>query len=463
MIRHWAWIMAAAGAAVALAGCGGGGTPGRTLTGVVTDVDGKAVAGAYLSLGSARATSLSNGTFVLNGVSSGYQTVVATITIQGNRWSGETGVDVVPDEQNRSVNVVVSQESTQGALAGSVIGPSGYGLEGAKVFIGGPVSSTIAFTDADGNYVARRLTSGTTYTVTASLAGYVNDTRSVHIDANQTTAASFALASSSAQGPIPAPQNVQAQAWTIASSISRSSSKGTVYDWLKRVYRKKKGLPLTASMRNVQWKTATRATPAGSVMEIDLFWDYASYTDLLGYLIRRGTSSSSLGDLAVARDPLTAAFFDVDSGLTQDVTYYYTVHSLDTIGFPNDGTVGPASSTVSASPLGPIRATSPAQGAQVSGDPLFQWTAVTGASTYQIYVWDRFPDLQNSSDPDGVSPIWPADTSNPGASLVSAPQTQQGYAGPTLQSGHTYYWLVLASDASGSALSASQVAKLVAR
>jgi hypothetical protein len=454
-----------------VAGCGGGGgsTPGN-LTGAVTDAEGRAVAGATVAVGSSQTKSLSNGTFTLSGIRDGFQKVVAANTINGRRWSGETMVDLVGNEQNRSLNIVISDEDTQGTIFGSVIGPNGFGLEGAKVFIAGPLGSTLAVADRDGNYVANRIPSGFTYTVTCSLAGFVNDTKSVHVSANQTTAASFALTIGTSQGAIPAPTGLSAQAWTVADTISRSTAQSRgVYDWLKKVYRKKSGLPETPKLsRVVSGKAATRSTPNGSVIEVDLFWTYQSFTDLFGYAIRRSTSSAGVAAVdvdAVLRDPLADAFFDVDPQLTPQVPYFYTVSRLDTVDFPDNGLIGPASNVASVTPLGPVNAqTAPTF---VAGNPVFAWNSVTGAAAYQIYVWDQFPALQNDpslpSDPDAVQPVWPADFNSPGSSLVTAPNTSQAYQGPALISGHTYYWMVVAVDAVNPsnirALSASRINK----
>lgn len=441
-------------------GCGGGGVKGN-LTGVVTDVDGRAVAGATVSVGSTRTSSLSNGTFTLGGIGSGFKTVKAEIIINGRKWSGETVVDLVGNEQNRSVNIVVSDERFHGRIEGTVIDSFGVGLPGTKVFVGGPLSSTLAITRSDGTYTVPKLTPGVTYTVTASRPGYQNETRTVTVLANSTAGLSFSLTPISPIGTLPAPQNVSTQSWTVAASITRADE-GTksLYEWVKRLYRKKKGLPNGPQARTIEYKSG-RATPPGAVIEVDLFWDYEAFEDLFGYLIRRGTSSNpnSLADTALLRDPLTRVFFDVDPILTPDTTYYYTVHRLDTVLFPNRGTVGPASSVVRAQPLAPTTATRPFQGEQVVGNPIFAWSPVLRADTYQIFVWDRFPDLQNPSDPNGVSPIWPVDLDNPGSSLVSAPRTTQAYEGPPLQKGRTYYWFVVASDAEGENLSVTQVAK----
>ncbi|MEP6756436.1 MAG: carboxypeptidase-like regulatory domain-containing protein [Chthonomonadales bacterium] len=464
-----------------LTACGGGGGGGGVsrgpgdLTGVVTDVDGRVVAGATITVGSANTSSLSNGTFVFHNITSGLRTVVAVNRVNGNIWSGESVVDLVSSTTNRAVNIVVSDERTQGAIAGSVIGPNGLGIPGAKIFVGGPFNSTLAVADDGGNYFVPRVTPGVTYTVTASLAGFINDTRSVHVDNNSTTTASFALSIGSSTGALPAPTGLFAQTWTVADSISRSSpeTKG-LYDWLKQVYQKKRGLTGLHLATKSTVKPSGRSWPAGAVVETDLFWNYVSYNNLFGYAIKRATSQAALpGSEAVAilRDPLTSAFFDVDFALTPDVPYFYTVSALDTVQFTDPGqqTLGPPSAVVSANPFQKLVSTSPSNGTAISGNPNFQWNSLNGAAGYQIYVWDDFPDLwfdpSKTGEPNALAPIWPANLNSPGSSFVNAPATSQSYQGPALIPGHTYYWLIVGMDSTNpnnvQAMSASRLFKFV--
>src|SRR5207249_3147491 len=150
---------------------------------------------------------------------------------------------------------------------------------------------------------------------------------------------------------------------------------------------------------------------------------------------------------ALLRDPLADRFSDVDLILTPDNSYYYSVARLDTINFPNNnGGDGPPSDVRVVRPLSPISLASPNTGTVVTNPPTLSWTQVPRATLYQILVYDRFPDLQSDTDPNGVRPIWPQDPRNPGSSLVHDPNTSQVYQGPALVSGHTYYWAVLAQD-----------------
>ena len=477
LTRHIVCIAAIIGVA-GLTACGGGGgisNPPGDLTGVVTDVDGRVVSGATVAVGNATTPSLSNGTFVFRNVGSGLRTVIAVNQVNGNRWSGETTVDLVGATTNRAVSVVISDERTQGSIGGAVIGPNGLGIGGAKIFVGGPIGSTLTLTDSNGNYFVPRVTPGLTYTVTASLAGFINDTRSVHVDANSTSTASFALTIGSSTGALPAPTGLFAQTWTVADFLSRSSSqtKG-LYEWLKQVYREKRGLTQMHMATKSEIKPSGRSWPAGAVVETDLFWTYASYDNLFGYAIKRATSQAALPStdaIAILRDPLTSTFFDVDPLLTPDVQVFYTVHRLDTVQFtdPNQRTVGPPSNVASANPLNALRAVAPNNGVLISGNPTFQWSGLNGAAGYQIYVWDDFPDLQydpaHTGEPNALAPIWPQNLSSPGTSFVNAPSTSQSYQGPVLQSGHTYYWIVVGVDSSNpnniQSLSASPLMKFV--
>jgi hypothetical protein len=459
-----------AGCALAawLAGCGGGSGEGRrpgNVAGIVTDVDGQAVAGARVTYGSLQTTSVSNGSFVLEGVPDGYRTLTARITIQGRVWSGATVVDVSPDTQNRNINLIVSDEAYQGSVAGSVFDAVGRPVAGAKVFVVGPKGpwgSTMAVTDRSGDYRIDRLPSGLTYVLTASAPDHVNDSKQVTVETGKVAAASFALGTGSG-GLLEAPTNLVAQSWTVPDTVTRSDTRAqAVYDWLKARYRRLRGWADRPAAKNVTRKGPTRSTPLGSFVEIDLFWDYKTFSDLWGYDIQRGVSQDSLRDVALARDPYAASFFDLDYSLTPDVVYYYAVARLDTVQFPLNGAVGPSSNVAFAQPFSPMTSTAPSQGALAAANPTFAWNAVPGAAAYEVYVWDRFPDLQNSSDPDGVTPLWP-DAAGSDANVVDAPATSIRYNGPALVSGHTYYWLVVARDAHARANTATFSASPIRR
>ena len=448
-------------AILVLPGCGGGGgnsqLPLASLTGLVTDVDGSPVVDATVRTGGRDAQSQSNGSWELYDIRAGYNRVTAEAEVNGQTWTGETIVDLAGGEHNRNTNIVVSDRRFHGRIEGFVRDNSGRAIPEAKVFVGGPISSTMALADSNGFYRAPALTPDVTYTVTASLAGYVNDSRSLHVAQSATTTANFTLIPGAGQGTIPAPQNVVAQAWTVSSVVTRADTRTkNVYEILKRHYRKLKGLPETPRLaERIERKGASRATPEGSLIEVDLFWDYEAFDDLFGYAIRRATSPGGLTnpstETALARDPLTAAFFDIDYLLTPDVTYYYSVHRLDTIDFPINGLTGPGSSVVSAAPLQPLFSQNPGQDQVVVGDPIFRWNSVPRAARYTIYLWEFFPELLSDTDPNGVSNIWTT-----GNTTTTNTRT---YNGPPLRSGHTYYWMVVGENADNSALAASEIGR----
>ena len=462
MRRSISFLAGGAGllAAFLAAGCGGPAPDPQllaSLTGIVTDVDGSPVVGSRVSIGGRQALSMSNGSWELYDIRPGYNRVQAQMDVNGQRWSGETVVDVAGGEHNRNVNVVISDERYHGVIEGYVLDNSGREVPEAKVFVGGPISSTMAVANSNGFYRVPALTPDVTYTVTASLAGYINDTKSLHVDRNSTTTASFRLVPGTPQGSIPAPQNVVAQAWTVSSVVTRADTRTqSVYELMKRHYRRLKGLPENPRQASrIERRNQSRVTPDGSLIEIDLFWDYEAFEDLFGYAIRRATRASALTDpqteTAIARDPLTRVFFDVDYLLTPDITYYYTVHRLETIDFPPNGLMGPPSQIVDAAPLQPIYAEAPGANQVVAGNPRFEWTPAPRVSTYRVYLWEFFPELLSDTDPNGVRNIWTSNNSTSGTSIV--------YNGPALRSGHTYYWMVVGETTDNSALTASEIAK----
>jgi hypothetical protein len=224
---------------------------------------------------------------------------------------------------------------------------------------------------------------------------------------------------------------------------------------MKRHYRRLSGLPPTPRQAaRIERTNRTRVTPDGSLIEVDLFWDFQSFEDFFGYAIRRATTPGALTnpntETAIARDPLTAVFFDLDYLLTPDVTYYYTVHRLETIDFPPSGLTGPPSQVVSAAPLQPAYIQTPLQN-QVVANPTFSWTSVPRASNYTIYVWEFFPELLSDTDPNGVSNIWTSGNTTSSTSKV--------YTGPALAPGHTYYWMAVANTSDNKALSATEIGK----
>jgi hypothetical protein len=491
-----------------LAGCGGGGGShpsgnpnpmgSRSLvSGTVTDANGSPIVGATVTLNGQTTMSTQFGTYAIPNVavpagqSSLVGTVQATKTIAGRPWSGQNMVEVLSNEPDTSnVQIVMSPSAQQNAITGTVTDTAGHVLRGARVFASiGPFTGTTgaqsfsnlssigATTDQNGAYTLAQLPPDTAYTVTASFAGFVNQTFSniaVNPPPAGPTVQPFQLATSATSATPPAVTGMFALAITTPSNPNRAAgaaSQGAGINALKAWIYAKKGVRqrhLANASRVTLTPRATRSTPAGSIIEADLFWDYVNINNLFGYEVAQATrlSPPDFVSIALVRDPLADRFSDVDPGLTPDTTYYYAVARLDTINFPNGNTTageGASGDTVAIEPLGPISLVSPQSGATTTAAPALSWTAVNRANFYQVLVYDRYPDLQSDTDTqNGVQPIWPADAHSPGASLVSAPATTVQYQGPPLISGHTYYWAVLAQDATGSAFSASPIQAFIA-
>jgi hypothetical protein len=494
-----------------IAGCGGGGShtgnpnpnpnpngSNTLLSGTVTDVNGSPIVGANVTFNGQTVTSTQFGTYTIpNVVVPAGQTslvgaVQATKTINGASWSGQNIVEALSGEPDTSnVHIVMSPSASQNAITGTVTDTSGHVLRGARVFASiGPftgtgggqffsnLSSIGTTTDQNGTYTLAQLPPGSNYTVTASFAGFLNQTFS-NISVNAPPAAvtvqPFQLATSSSSPTPPIVTGLSALAVTSPAVPTRSaggtsSSRGlnAIKAWIFA----KKGLSrhhAAASKSVTLKKKPTRDTPAGSIIEADLFWDYENINNLFGYEVAQATNLNPPNFISIAliRDPLADRFSDVDLGLTPDITYYYSIARLDTINFPSgniNAGEGPPTDAVAIQPLGPINLVSPASGAvTATKTPLLTWTAVNRATLYQVLVYDRFPDLQSDTDTvNGVQPIWPVDPRVPNPSQVMAPATSQTYQGPALVSGHTYFWAVLAQDDAGSAFSVSPIQSFVA-
>jgi hypothetical protein len=486
---------------VALAGCGGGSgnshpivTPPdnttREINGTVTDVNNAPVVGASLRFGTQTAASTQYGAYIIpnvvvpSGQTSLVSTVVATATVKGVAYSGQNEVEVLStDPITRDVQIVMSPTNTQGSIIGVVLDANGNRLAGARVFANiGPFAPSDApdqqffnnlgsfktTSRSDGSFTLPSLPPNTIslpqYTVTASLAGRINQTiNKVVVRAASSTQVTLTLAAGTGASTLPAPVGLAAQSITVPLSPTRAA--GVAGDGsgflnvMRQIILKKRNLlnHHAAGTQNVTLhRSVTRATPSGSLIESDVFWDYQQLDNLYGYDVVRATSLNPANFVSIAtiRDPLADRFADNDSALTPDQIYYYSVARLDTIVFPTGagGFGDPAQPPVAVQPLGPLSLASPASGSTTTATPTFRWNGVNRANLYKVLVYDAFPTLQTDSDPNGVPAIWNADFNG----------TSATYAGPTLISGHTYYWAVLAQDAVGSAFSLSPLQTFVA-
>jgi len=435
-----------------LAGCGGD-TKVGVVSGTITDIEGDPVADAEVFAANAvnsRTRSLHNGTYYLTNVPDWFTIIRARAVINGVEYTGQNVAQVFENEQSKNVNIMIAPANRQGAVEGFVRDALGRGIEGARVFVGGALSSALAVTDRRGFYRITGLPAGYEYPVVASAPDYENDKRTVSIVAGETALLSFTL-NDSRNRPVQAPINLSATAWTMPRVLTATRSaprERDAYNAIRALFDDKPRPRRTVASRAVgdYW------------IEIDLSWDYEEQLSLLGYGIYRGRTIDELNRNAIAflRDPLADFFADLDPALQPNVTYYYEMVALNT-DYLNDlpGTVSGRSNRVSARPFTPIAITRPFPNEIVDG-LLLQWTPVPNADYYLVLIYDRFPDYK-------VAPYFPADLSNPGAAKVFAPATSLVYTGPPLVSGRTYYAVVLAFTNDRSTCAISQIVPFQAR
>lgn len=479
----------------ALAGCGGGqgptGGPGiippngsvSEISGTVTDVNNAPILGAAIRFGSQAAASTQYGSYIIPNVTvpagqtSLVSVVTATATIKGQAWSGQNQVEVLSSNAITSnVQIVLSPTNTQGSIIGVVLDSGGNRVPGARVFASlGPVTSSGSpasefFTNlasfntttrSDGGFTIPSLPPATNYSVTASLAGRINQTLSnVTVLSSSSTQITLQLSNASGSSSVPTPAGLFATTITAPLSPTRAAGDSSGFlNVIRQIVLKKRGLlahHVAPGQKIALHRSLTRDTPSGSLIETDLFWDYVQLDNLYGYDVVRATSISpaNFTSIATVRDPQADRFADNDPLLTPDHFYYYSIARLDTINFPtgSGGESAPIQPPVTVEPLGPLSLVSPSSGSVSAAPPAFRWNGVNRANLYKVLVYDQFPTLQNDTDPNGVAPLWSADFST----------TSAVYAGPALISGHTYYWAVLGQDDVASAFTISPLQTFVA-
>lgn len=397
-----------------VAGCGGqGGVRTSRITGTVTDINGNPAREARVTADGAVAFTTVTGVYTISGVRAADLLVRAEINQDGALYRGENVARTFPNEPTQNVNIVVAPTSQLASLEGTVTDRAGRRIQGASVFaLAGGLSSSRAITDRNGRYSMGGLVAGFQYTVSAGGSGYRSDETSVLLSGGERRTMDFVL-SDAGPGGLPPPANVDAVAWTSPAS-GRSERGGDAYENLKRLF----------DPRRVQMPRG-RDTAAGNPIEIDVFWDPVQSTDLLGYGVYRARADAGpYLEHDFLRDPLAGAYVDLDPAILQNTAYFYRLTSLDT-RFPQgvDSESG-FSSSAAVVTLGDLQLDS------IRHSPLtFRWLGGSGAQSYIVFLFDRFPGI-------GVSSFW--DTISQRTSNL-----QQPYTGPGLQVGRRYYYLVL--------------------
>ena len=451
------------------------------MSGTVTDGNGGPIIGAQVTLDNyPPVTTTQFGTYIIPNVrvTCDQQSVIsnirATAGINNQAWSGQNTVEVLYKEpETANIHLSISPTANQGAISGTLRDSTGKPVANGRVFAAdGPYhdttsgttfftifSSYTVYTDASGNYTIPALAPFNNYTVTGSFAGQINATTSnVVVTAQHTTTVNLSLTAPSGNSSVPQVTNFSAFSLTMPTVPTRAAGATPLQKGLAAIRQTILARRGALNHRLAdpdkttrKWRSLTRSTPAGSIVEDVLLWDYdPSLNNVFGYDILFATTlppAGSFSSIALLRDPLGDRFSDIDPSLTPGTTYYYSVARLDTINFPATGQEGNPVDAVQVTPLPPIAQTAPVSGATVGTTPTFSWPAVTGATDYVVYVYDQFPSFQSDTDPNGVKPIWPADTTNPGSAQVTGTSVTYPSSGVVaLTHGHTYYWVVIGQN-----------------
>lgn len=472
-------LAALAVAAVLMHGCGGSETFSYTsdVHGTVADLERNVVIDADVWIGTHRTKSLATGAFRLREVPSGWQTIRASAIVDGTQWEGSTAVEVLDSGPTMNANIVLIPAGDATSITGRVYDDTGRPISGARVLLttrltssdDGPYGSIVAITDSRGNYRLEKVPMGTYAAVMASKVAF--DNQEVRRTITDRIVIDFELVPSRLETPN-APVVTDIYSWTMPIPLVRSLSvtglpEGNPYDAI-RAFTSPKFRESLKSRAVAPTSTATvKSASTGGLIEIDVAWQGVAGSlarTIAGYgIYRRIGSNWPPRAIDFVRDPYANFYGDMGGEIEPDLTYRYRVTAVnvefldrynDFIDMAeSDWSVG----ELSVAPLGYLRAVSPSNGASVSGDPLFTWEPVYRADAYSVYVYYEFPKIPIGPGevyPSyGVPPIW----DSPWESGTSV-----RYAGPPLQRGHRYYWVVTASDAAGIAYSYSELRSFVA-
>ncbi len=423
----WIWAILA----LVVIGCGGNGDPGSGGTtgrgqvfGALFNKDGASVANARVwttTIVSRETTSNSTGAYLLQDVAGSDIIVQAEVYRGGQRYYGQNLATISAGQRQSGINITMFQDNQLGQIRGVVMDTSGNLLRGVRIFAKPTAAtfgtSTVAVSDARGNYVMNGLGAGINYQLQANGLGYNSATTVVSLGAGETRGLDITVPTGVIY-PIAAPTNISAQAWTMPKNLTRDKQTSDAYRAIKQ-YLNPKATRIKAS--------TSRETPFGNLVEVDVYWDAKLETHKLGFGIYRSTNGGSFTDVAFLRDPL--ADFMVYSGpdLTSNVNYTFGVTAIDTLFDGVDGESA-MSDTVTVNPLDDLRSVSVSGGA----NPTFNWTAAGGAATYQVFVYSELPTI-------GVTPL---------ATSPAVTGTTWTMAGG-VTSGRTYWYVVIGSNTFG--------------
>ena len=458
-------------AAFLLGGCGGGGGGGgggntgiSIVSGTLSNIDRVTVTGgtvwAFGNPGNTT-TSLASGAYKLSGVKSGWQNMRASVFVNGVEWVGSTAADVLNNTPTMNVNIVLTPKTAVEDIGGIVLDDNNNRIEGARVLFttrivfpadqttsdDGPYGSIVAVTDSTGHYLLQDVPVGVTGVISASKVGFGNREFQINTLAGGDVVDFNLIPANGTLKPF-APTLDAIESYTMPDTLSVLSigkSAKSAYKAIKSYVSPRYKSAIAGKSTIVK----TQSTPNGSLMEVDLYFNAFKNNDsrdIAGYGIYRTTSPGvPFSAIDFIRDPYANFYGDMGLELTPLQSYYYAVTAvdvafLDSNNNPAAGSESDKSNTLSITPIGQMTLVSPSDTLTVSGNPTFTWNSLSGARTYRILVFNEFP----------VTPIPPVIdfTSNGGTAYT--------YNGLPLNSG-TYFWVILAGNASGKAFSYSQI------
>jgi hypothetical protein len=419
--------------AVFVAGCGGGGDGDGSrsrgeVSGVVYDTDSNPVRNARVYIdGGPETKTNSVGGYVLENVAEADVAVRAEVVKDNVRYFGSNVARTFGGERLKSHNITIFPDSQRATLVGIVRDSRGLFVAGARVFARqadseGVLSSNYAITDGNGEYRLGNLRGGITYTVVANALGYDTSGRNVTLTNGEQRSFDFTLYGTSDTN-LAAPQNLSATAYTAPTEATRSRQLDGAYEAVKRV--------LDPSRATRKVATATRVTSGGNEIEVDLTWDALPAQSLLGYGIYRGRNGQQPVGIDFLRDPLAEIYSDIDPDLVEGATYDYQIAGLGTDYDDQSGAgIGRLSDVASVQPLGDLTLREPS----ANRNPTFRWNAASGARDYTVLVYAKYPSINEAYL---------------NAEVTYTTDTSWTWNGSPLQSGRTYYYIVIGRSANG--------------
>jgi hypothetical protein len=427
-----------------LYGCGGGllaALRTASVSGNVIDLAGNTVQNVEITMDGQTTVSNTGGAFVLTGLREGVWELRAesTPTGGGTSYSAFTNVQVFEGERSRSINVTLVRSNQQAILRGFVRDRFGNIIQGAHVFAflqsgGAQLSSIMDVSNSTGAYELKGLAAGYTYTVNGSAREFASDRSSVSLSVGEIRQYDI-IVGDAADPVISPPGNMSAVAWTTPSEITRSQSDNAAFENLKRI----------SDPRRANRRGSSRETGSGNNIEVDLVWDppTSNLNYFLGYGIYMSTTSSGFSDpVDFLRDPEAYFYADLSEYLVENQNYYYEMTSLN-VNYPFTGN--------SESNFGDRYGVHTLDDLDLVGviqGPLeFFWQGGSGASEFFVYLFDELPSI-------GTDSIWVNSIAVSGTSLI--------YSGPSLTTGHRYYYMVLGMANGGDSRTISRLGDFVA-